>query len=62
MIRHKELIIPAHTQISLERGGKHLMLFNPVKRLKAGETANIKLTTKNHLNKNIIVTIKKSEY
>ena len=62
MIRHDKLDIPANNKLELKPGGTHMMLFNPIKRLKEGNTVNIKLTTKN--NKIIIVTVpvKKAHY
>jgi len=62
MIRHDSLLIPANNHITLKRGGKHLMLFNPVKRLKAGDSITINLTTKDNVEKTIQVTVKKSQY
>ena len=62
MIRHENLLVPASGHITLKRGGKHLMLFNPVKRLKAGDTVTIKLTTENNIKKNIKIAVKKSQY
>ncbi|VAW54065.1 hypothetical protein MNBD_GAMMA05-1666 [hydrothermal vent metagenome] len=62
MIRHNNLIIPAKEHIALKRGGKHLMMFNPVKRLKAGDTVTIKLTTNNDVNQTFEVIVKKSQY
>ena len=38
MIRHDSLNISANSRLELKRGGPHLMLFNPVKVLKAGDT------------------------
>ena len=62
MLRHDNLLIPANGHITLKRGGKHLMLFNPVKRLKAGDNVSINLTTKNNVKKIIHITVKKSQY
>ncbi|MFV2003788.1 MAG: copper chaperone PCu(A)C [Gammaproteobacteria bacterium] len=62
MIRHRELYIPANSSIQLKHGAKHFMLFNPTKRLKAGDTVNIKLTTKNNRTKIISVPVKKAQY
>jgi len=62
MIRHDSLLIPANSHITLKRGDKHLMLFNPVKRLKAGDSVTINLITKNNIEKTIQVTVKKSQY
>ncbi len=62
MIRHDNLKVLANSQLELKRGGPHLMLFNPTKRLKAGDTVSIKLTTKGGKVKTIIVPVKKSHY
>ena len=62
MLRHDSLLIPANGHLILKRGGKHLMLFNPVRRLKAGDNVSINLTTKNNVKKIIHVTVKKSQY
>ncbi len=62
MVRWGELTVPANGSIQLKRGGKHFMLFNPTKHLKAGETVRIKLTTSNKTTKTILVTVKKAQY
>jgi len=62
MIRHTNLVIPANNHVALERGGKHLMLFNHVKRLKTGDTVTIKLTMSNNVSQTLEVTVKKSQY
>jgi len=62
MIRHNDLVIPANNHITLKRGGKHMMLFNPVKRLKAGDTVTIKLTINNNDSQTFEVTVKKPQY
>ncbi len=62
MFRHNNLTIPANNHIVLKRGGKHLMMFNPVKRLKAGDTVTIKLTMNNNVSQTFEVTVKKSQY
>ena len=62
MVRWGELTVPANGSIQLKRGGKHFMLFNPTKHLKAGETVRIKLTTNNNTTKTILVTVKKAQY
>ncbi len=59
MIRHDSLNISANNKLELKRGGPHLMLFNPTKRLKAGDTVNIKFTTNNNTTKTISVAVKK---
>ncbi|NOQ87320.1 MAG: copper chaperone PCu(A)C [Gammaproteobacteria bacterium] len=62
MVRWGKLTIPANGSIELKRGGKHFMLFNPTKHLKAGDTVNIKLTTNNNKTKTISVTVEKAQY
>ncbi|NOQ69957.1 MAG: copper chaperone PCu(A)C [Gammaproteobacteria bacterium] len=59
MIRHDSLKISANNKLELKRGGPHLMLFNPTKRLKAGDTVNIKFTTNNNTTKTVSVAVKK---
>ena len=60
MIRHDNLTITANNRLELKRGGPHMMLFNPTKRLKAGDTVNIKLTTKSNKIKTITVAVIKA--
>ena len=62
MIRHDSLIISANNKLELKRGGPHLMLFNPTKRLNAGDTVNIKFTTKNNITKTVAVAVKKAQF
>ena len=62
MIRHDTLNIPANNRLELKPGGPHMMLFNPTKRLTAGSTVNIKLTTKNNTIKTVTVPVKKAHY
>ncbi|MBN4063569.1 copper chaperone PCu(A)C [Cardiobacterium sp. AH-315-I02] len=62
MIRHDNLTIPANNKLELKRGGAHLMLFNPRKRLKTGDTVTIKLTTRSNKIKTITVPVKKALY
>ena len=62
MVRWDELTVPANGSVQLKRGGKHFMLFNPTKHLKAGETVRITLTTNNSTTRTILVTVKKAQY
>ncbi len=62
MVRHDNLNIPANNKLELKSGGPHMMLFNPSKRLKVGNTVNIKLTTKNNKIKIVTVPVKKAHY
>ena len=59
MIRHSSLKIPASGKIELKRGGAHLMLFNPVSPLTAGDTVTIKFITANNTEKTAKVAVKK---
>lgn len=62
MVRHDSLNIAPNEQFELKRGGAHLMLFNPGKRLKAGDTVSITFTTKNNARKTIQVKVKKAQF
>lgn len=62
MIRHSDLRIEPNTSMQLKRGGMHLMLFNPKKRLKAGDIINIRLSTKDNIGQTVSVTVKKALY
>ncbi|VAW51260.1 hypothetical protein MNBD_GAMMA06-1083 [hydrothermal vent metagenome] len=62
MIRHDEIKIPPHKSVQLKQGGKHLMLFNPKQSLKTGDRARMKLTTKSHDTKTIVITVKKATF
>lgn len=60
MIRHDNLTIQADHELVLKRGGPHLMLFNPVKPLKTGDSVIIKLVTEDMSIKTITVPVKKA--
>ncbi|MBT8118265.1 MAG: copper chaperone PCu(A)C [Gammaproteobacteria bacterium] len=62
MVRHGSLKIPANSKLELKRGGPHLMLFNPVKALRAGDMVEIILTTKDNITKTITVIVKKAQF
>ena len=62
MVSWGELTVPANGSIQLKRGGKHFMLFNPTKHLKAGEKVRINLITNNKTTKTILITVKKAQY
>lgn len=47
MVRQNELVVPAHSKLELKPGGLHMMLINPVKRLKQGDAVMITLSFKN---------------
>ena len=61
MIRHDSLQIDANSSIELKRGGPHLMLFNPARRLKAGDEVEIELTLYNRQTITISVPVKKAQ-
>jgi len=62
MLRHGSLKILPNQSLQLKRGGKHLMLFNPTKRLKTGDIVTIHLTMKNNICQSISVPVKKSQF
>ena len=62
MVRHSNLIIDPGESLQLKRGGIHFMLFNPVKRLKAGDAVDIKLSTKDGLSQLISIPVKKTSF
>jgi len=62
MVRYDEITVPSNDSVQFKRGAIHFMLFNPRKRLKAGDAVSIKLTTKNSATKTISVTVKKAQY
>ena len=62
MIRHGSLKISADSKLELKRGGPHLMLFNPVNPLRAGDKVDINLTTKDNNRLTITVTVKKAQF
>ncbi len=59
MVRHDSLIIAANNKLELKPGGPHLMLFNPAKRLKAGDVVTITFTANNNTTKTVSVPVKK---
>ena len=60
MVRHDSLQIDAGSKLELRRGGPHLMLFNPVRRLTAGDTVDIELTLYNRQTFTITVPVKRA--
>ena len=62
MMRYQQLTVPANGSIELKRSGKHLMLFNPVKPLRAGDTVDISFITRDGRKKTVSVVVKKAEY
>ena len=55
------LTIPAKGQLVLKAGSHHIMLFNPVKRLKAGDQVTLNLKLENGDTVNLIVPVQKQE-
>ena len=62
MVRYDSLTISANSKLELKRGGPHLMLFNPVKTLKAGDSVTIKLLTKDNLTSSVSIPVIKAQY
>ncbi len=62
MIQHESLTVPGNNKFELKRGGPHMMLFNPTKRLKMGDAVNIKLTTRTNKTLTLSVPVKKAHY
>ena len=62
MIRHQSLTIPANDKLILQRGGNHLMLFNPTKALKANDEVKIIFTLSDGSTQNISVLVKKANF
>ena len=44
MLHQDRIEVPAHGSVSLEPGGMHLMLFDPVQPLKAGDKVTFQLS------------------
>jgi len=55
------LTIPAKGQLVLEAGSHHIMLFNPVKKLKAGDQVNLDLKLENGDVVNLVVPVMKQQ-
>lgn len=62
MLRHSDLSLAPGEHLQLKRGGVHLMLFNPVKRLKAGDSVDIKLSTKDGRSQSIAIPVIKTQF
>lgn len=60
MQRQQQLLIPAKGNINLQAQGYHLMLFNPVTKLKAGDTVNFSLKFADGVTKVVAATVKKA--
>lgn len=55
------LTIPAKGKLVLEAGSHHIMLFNPVKKLKAGDQVNLDLKLENGDVIKLVVPVKKQQ-
>lgn len=62
MVRHSGFVIPAKSTVRLERGGKHLMLFNPQKRLKQGDVVTMKFIFADGSSMPVDINVKKAQY
>jgi len=62
MVWHKDITVPKNSSTLLTRGGKHLMLFNPSTRLKAGDIVTIKFTTDTAQTVDAVITVKKTQH
>ena len=60
MQHQKSLSIPASGMLKLEPGSYHLMLFNPVRTMSAGDSATFTVSTADNQQYEISVTVKKS--
>ncbi len=61
MLRHESIPISANSSVHFKRGGKHLMLFNPTRRLKAGDTVEVTLSTNKNQTQSLFIPVKKSQ-
>jgi periplasmic copper chaperone A len=60
MLPQKELIVPAKGSLQLKSGSYHLMLFNPVAPLKAGDKVKLTFRLDNDSNLPVIAEVKKA--
>ena len=60
MVRDQHLTIKAGESVSFQPGGRHLMMFNPVKRLKQGDKLDITLVF-THSKKTTQATVKRKK-
>lgn len=61
MESQKGLSVPAEGKVELKPGGTHLMLINPVKRLKSGDTVSFELVFANGSKTIISAPVKKAK-
>ena len=62
MVRHEALVVPANDQLVLQRGGQHLMLFNPTRVFKAGDRITITLVEDDNSETEIAFDVKRSGF
>ena len=62
MVRHESLPIPAGEELILTRGGRHLMLFNPVSAFRAGDRISITLVRQDGIEITIQPEVRKAEF
>ena len=62
MVWHEVITVAANSSVDFKRGGKHLMLFNPNRPLKAGDKVTIKFTTKNNKTLSTEITVIKAQF
>lgn len=60
MLPQKALIIPAHGELQLRPGSYHLMLFNPVAPLKAGDKVTLNFTFADGSKLPVVADVKKA--
>jgi len=62
MVRYDEIPVSANGSVHFKRGGKHLMLFNPNRQLKAGDKVTVSFTTKDNKTLSTIITVIKAQF
>lgn len=62
MVRYETIEIPANSHIELKPGGKHLMLFNPVKRLLEGDTVELTFITDKGQQETLSIPVRKAHH
>ncbi|MCK4704305.1 MAG: copper chaperone PCu(A)C [Gammaproteobacteria bacterium] len=61
-MKHMDMLtIPAKGKLVLEAGSHHIMLFNPVKKLKAGDQVNLDLKLENGEVIKLVIPVKKQQ-
>lgn len=59
MQHQPEIVIPAHSTLRLEPGGYHMMLFNPARKLKAGDQSTFSFRLESNHNIQVVAPVKK---